>query len=255
MARFCVKRAPFARMRPRHVLAQAGIDDVEQLAVADDAAAPAAVAVGALTLRTIGRGDQRVRQPAPVHEVGAERVAPVRGPGQPRVPVRSVARVVLEEHVVLAVPDERQRIADVPGLRLVVEGGSEGGVGHARASCRGCRRHARPLQCAPEENLDEARPRAHLGPHDRVLRPVLPARLRAAADHSRRGADLDGGRRPGGADDPRRQHRARQHHHRAHADHGAVERPRGQPGAVRVPGPRPPHARAVRARCAPATCC
>ena len=140
-----------ARMRPRHVLAQAGVDDVEQLAVPDDAAAPAPVPVGALTPRTVGRGNQRVRQPAPVHEVGTDRVAPVRGPGQPGVPVRAVVRVVLEEHVVLPVPDERQRVADVPGFRLVVEGGSVVGVGHARPSWRGCRRHARPLECAPEE--------------------------------------------------------------------------------------------------------
>ena len=138
-----------ARVGPGNVLAQTGIDDVEAIAMTDDAAAPAPVPIGALSLRAVGRGRQGVGQPAPVHEVGADRVAPVRGPGQPRVPVRAVPRVVLEEHVILAVPDERQRIADVPGLGLVVKGGSGGGVGHARASCRGCRGDARPLESAP----------------------------------------------------------------------------------------------------------
>ena len=82
---------------PGNVLAQTGIDDVEAIAMTDDAAAPATVPIGALSLRAVGRGRQGVGQPAPVHEVGADRVAPVRGPGQPRVPVRAVPRVVLEE--------------------------------------------------------------------------------------------------------------------------------------------------------------
>ena len=201
-------------------------------------------------------GGQGVGQPAPVHEVGADRVAPVRGPGQPRVPVRAVPLVVLER----TRDTRRSRRTSADRRCTRTRAGSERRFGRRsrprarivpwlppvrqtpRVRPHGTGRRRINMSCG-QTDLDPEHTWGHTIAFCDQYFQRAGELLRTTLDEVPTWTAV---RRPRGADDPRRQHRARQHHHRSHADHGAVERPRGQPGAVRVPGSRPPHARAVR---------